>query len=191
MKTEKRCARAYGWQGSFSSSPKRNPCSTNRNGHARLTPQNRRHHRARVHLTWREASEPDIPLLAEWNHQLIRDEGHRNPMNAAQLAERMRGWLDGEYRAVLFSSERKTGGPVAYALYKQEPHLIYLRHFFVVRQRRRQGIGRAAVSILREQIWPRDVRLTVDVLCHNLGGVDFWRSVGYRDHCLTMEIMPR
>jgi len=31
----------------------------------------------------------------------------------------------------------------------------------------------------------------VDVLCGNTAGIDFWRSVGYRDYSLTMEIMPK
>jgi len=138
-------------------------------------------------LSWREASEDDLGLLADWNLQLIRDEQHRNPMTVGQLAERMRNWLKtGEYRAVVFSSD----APVCHAVFKQDAGLIHLRQFFVRRDRRRTGIGRAAVAILREQIWPRDVRLTVDVLCHNEGGVAFWRSVGYRDYNLTMEIMP-
>lgn len=138
-------------------------------------------------LSWRDASEADLGLLADWNLQLIRDERHRNPMNVEQLAERMRNWLKtGEYRAVVFSSD----APVCHAVFKQDAGLIHLRQFFVRRDRRRTGIGRAAVAILREQIWPRDVRLTVDVLCHNEGGVAFWRSVGYRDYNLTMEIMP-
>ena len=138
-------------------------------------------------LSWHEASEADLGLLADWNLQLIRDEKHRNPMTVEQLAERMRAWLkSGEYRAVVFSSD----GPVGHAVFKQDAGLIHLRQFFVRRDRRRTGIGRAAVAILREQIWPRDVRLTVDVLCHNEGGGAFWRSVGYRDYNLTMEIMP-
>ncbi len=143
-----------------------------------------------MHLTWREASEPDIPLLAAWNHQLIRDEGHRNPMTVTQLAERMRGWLHEDYRAVIFTAASPTPSACAYVLYKQEPQLIHVRHLFVARDRRRKGIGRAAFSLLREQVWPRDLRLTVDVLCQNQGGVEFWRSVGYRDYCLTLEIMP-
>jgi GNAT superfamily N-acetyltransferase len=139
-------------------------------------------------LSWREASESDIGLLADWNRQLIQDERHRNDMTVDQLAERMRNWLKkGEYRAILFSSDE----PVCHAVFRREPDLIHLRQFFVRRDRRRTGIGRAAVSILREQIWPRDVRLTVDVLCHNPGGVEFWRSVGYRDWNLTLEVMPR
>jgi GNAT superfamily N-acetyltransferase len=137
-------------------------------------------------LTWHLASEPDLPLLAEWNHQLIRDEGHRNPMSLSELEARMSAWLKSEYRAVVFSQER----PVAYALYRADSDGIYLRQLFVRRDKRREGIGRESVAILKEEIWPKDIRLTVDVLCDNTGAIEFWRSVGYRDYCLTMEIMP-
>lgn len=139
-----------------------------------------------MNLTWRKGSDADLGLLAEWNHQLIRDEGHRNPMTVPQLAERMQKWLQGEYRAVVFSIDE----PVGYGLFKRDEELIYLRQFFVRRDRRRTGIGRAAFSILREQIWPRSIRLTVDVLCQNHAAIAFWRSVGYRDYCLTLEIIP-
>jgi GNAT superfamily N-acetyltransferase len=138
-------------------------------------------------LSWRRASDPDLDLLAEWNHQLIRDEGHRNPMTVPQLAERMKGWLAGEYEAVVFSE----AAPVAYALYRREDGLIHLRQLFVRRDRRRAGVGRTAVGILRREVWPGSVRLTVDVLCGNRGAIAFWRSVGYRDYCLTLEIMPQ
>ena len=138
-------------------------------------------------LRWREATEADLGLLAEWNHHLIRDEGHRNPMTVAQLGERMKGWLQGEYRAAIFSLGDE---PVAYALYKREPEQIYLRQFFVRRDRRRAGLGRAAMATLREEIWPQGVRLTVEVLWANAGAVAFWRSAGYRDYALTLEIMP-
>jgi GNAT superfamily N-acetyltransferase len=139
-----------------------------------------------MNLSWREASEADVTLLAEWNHQLIRDEGHRNPMTNVELADRMKNWLRGEYRAVIFSDTE----PVAYALFKREDALLYLRHLFVRRDRRRAGIGRRAVQILRSEIWPSGIRLTVDVLCQNHAVIAFWRSVGYRDYCLTMEIIP-
>lgn len=138
-------------------------------------------------LTWRYGTEADLDLLAEWNHQLIHDEGHRNPMNMAQLAERMKAWLRGEYRAAIFE---RGAEPAAYALFRQDPDSIYLRQLFVRRDARRAGIGRAAMTILRGEIWPHDVRLTVEALCANLGAVEFWRSVGYRDHSLMLEIMP-
>lgn len=137
-------------------------------------------------LSWRGASDADLGLLAEWNHQLIRDEGHRNPMTVAQLSDRMKQWLLGDYCAVIFSTDE----PVAYALFTQGTEPLYLRQLFVHRDRRRAGIGRAAMKILREQVWPKDVRLTVEVLSSNHAGVAFWRSVGYRDYSLLLEILP-
>jgi GNAT superfamily N-acetyltransferase len=139
-----------------------------------------------MNLLWRYASDADLALIAEWNHQLIRDEGHRNSMTIEQLAERMKKWLQGEYQAVVFSDDE----PVGYALFKKEDSLIHLRQFFVRRDRRRVGIGRFAFDQLLREVWPSGVRLTVDVLCQNTGGVAFWRSVGYRDYCLSLEIMP-
>ncbi len=133
------------------------------------------------------AAAADLDLLAEWNHQLIRDEGHRNPMTVPELRERMYAWLDGEYRAVLFGPE---SDPLAYALYRESAAEIYLRQLFVRRDRRREGIGRAAMNILRNQVWPRGKRLTVEVLTANTRAVAFWHAMGYRDYTLTLEIMP-
>jgi predicted acetyltransferase len=132
------------------------------------------------------AEEADLDQLAEWNHQLIRDEGHRNPMTVAELRERMRGWLAGEYTAIIFEVDAE---PVAYALYRDELSQVYLRHFFVRRDRRRQGLGRQAIDMLR-RLWSPDKRLIVEVLTANRPGLAFWRAVGYQDYCLTLEILP-
>jgi hypothetical protein len=53
-------------------------------------------------MTFRPTTLEDYALLAELNHQLIRDEGHRNAMTVAELEQQMRGWLSGEYRAMVF-----------------------------------------------------------------------------------------
>ncbi len=108
-------------------------------------------------------------------------------MTVTELRDRMRGFLVGEYVAVIFEVSEQ---PVAYALYRESPTEIHLRQLFVVRNRRREGMGRKAVDILHNQIWPRDRRLTVEVLTDNQPAVAFWRSVGYRDYSLMLEIMP-
>jgi predicted acetyltransferase len=138
-------------------------------------------------MNFRRASFNDCALLAELNHQLIRDEGHRNPMSAPELEQRLRGWLASEYAAMIFE---KDGKVVAYALYREQPEEIYLRQFFVVRNQRRRGIGRQAMESLRAQIWPEHKRLTVDVLVKNTVAIAFWRSVGYKDYSLALEISP-
>jgi ribosomal protein S18 acetylase RimI-like enzyme len=141
-----------------------------------------------TNLTHRRATRADCRLLGALNHQLIQDEGHRNPMTEPQLAKRMRDWLArGDYVGELFE---QNGEVVAYALYRELADEIYLRHLFVVRNRRRRGIGRRAMGILMDQIWPRGKRLTLEVLCANTPGVAFWKALGYREYSLCLEIMP-
>ena len=139
-------------------------------------------------VTWRTATAPaDVPLLAAWNHRLIRDEGHRNPMTVPELARRMQGWLEAEYRAVIFSEAAEA---VGYAVYRQEADAIHLRHFFIRSESRRRGLGRAGFALLRREVWPPGLRLSVNVLCRNAPGTAFWRSLGFHDYCLTLEIVP-
>jgi len=79
---------------------------------------------------------------------------------------------------------------VAHALFREGPEEIYLRQLFVVRRRRRQGVGRRVVEILRSQPWPGTKRLTVEALVANQPAVAFWRAVGYTDYALTLERLP-
>jgi GNAT superfamily N-acetyltransferase len=135
-------------------------------------------------MEYRRANVADAPILAAMNGQLIRAEGHRNPMTLAELTTRMAGWLDGEYRAVLFEESEATAG---YALYRRDPEYVYLRQFYVVPELRRRGIGRAAIAWLRENAW-RCERVRLEVLVGNAPGIAFWRALGFKDYCLTLEL---
>lgn len=140
-------------------------------------------------MNYRIATLDDCPALAEWNHQLICDEGDRNPMDVAQLEERMREWLaSGGYTAVIFE---ENGEAVAYALFREDASEVYLRQLFVARHRRRQGIGRRVVEMLIAKIWAKEKRLTVAVLVKNQAAISFWRAVGFTDYSLHLEMMPR
>jgi GNAT superfamily N-acetyltransferase len=99
----------------------------------------------------RFATDSDLDLLAEWNHRLIRDEGHRNPMTVLELRDTMRGWLGGEYTAVIFGPQAE---PVAYALYRETATEVYLRQLFVRRDPRREGIGRGALDVCGDKYGP-------------------------------------
>jgi len=135
-------------------------------------------------LTYRFATHADLDLLADWNQQLISDEGHRNSMSLPQLRERMAGWLAGEYRAVIFQCDI---APVAYAVYKESDLEIYLRHFFVRRDKRRESIGSAAMALLIQKIWPHK-RLVVEVLHRNQAAFEFWQHIGYEPYSVCLEI---
>lgn len=108
-------------------------------------------------------------------------------MTVLELEQRMKNWLASEYAAILFEND---GEVVAYALYCEQPEEIYLRQLFVLRNQRRKGIGRQAMEILRSKIWPNIKRLTVGVLVQNEAAFAFWRSVGYKEYSLTLEILP-
>ena len=138
-------------------------------------------------LVPRRAVSSDADLLGILNEKLIQDEGHRNAMTVIELQQRMRDWLTGEYNAVLFENEM---GVVAYALFREEPALIYLRQLYVERNERRKGVGREAVQLLQRQFWNPKKRLTVDVLSHNTAAIAFWKKVGFQEYSLTLDIMP-
>lgn len=140
-------------------------------------------------MTCRLATLEDVELLAALNEQLIQDEGHRNELTRTQLTDRMRAWLQGEYRAVIFEEANEV---VAYALYcvgerSETDRFMFLRHFFVQRARRREGIGREAVRLLLTEVFPPNARVLLDVLYHNQGARKFWKKLGFTEHCLTFE----
>lgn len=136
-------------------------------------------------LTFRDATDSDVPMLAELNERLIRDEGHRNRMSRVELAERMRGWLSsGEYAAVLFEQD---GVPAGYTLFRREPDHVYLRQFYVVPDCRGSGVGRTAIDWLIANRWSGAGRIRLDVLVGNEPGHAFWKSVGFTEYCVTME----
>ena len=139
-------------------------------------------------MTWREATEADCPLLGVLNHQLVADEQHRSALGVAELTERMRGFLAGDYRAILFEER---GEVLAYALFHPfEDEELYLRQFFVVRGRRREGVGRRAMGILFAEVFPPDKRVVVTALSHNQRARDFWAEVGFDEYCVSFERRP-
>lgn len=135
-------------------------------------------------MEFRTATKSDAGTLARMNWQLIKDERHRNAMSLPELETRMADWLAGEYSAVLFM---EAGKPIGYALFRREPEYVYLRQFFVQSEHRRRGFGRAAIEWLHKHVWA-ERRVRIDVLIGNATGIAFWRAVGFRDYCLTMEL---
>jgi len=137
-------------------------------------------------LTLRFATVQDVAVLARLNEQLIEDEGHENPLRGQQLADRMRYWLETGYRAALGTLD---GQPACYALWRpDENEGIYLRQFFVARPFRRQGVGAAALRVLREDYWKPARQVRLDVLIGNQRGHAFWRATGFTDYSVIMRM---
>jgi GNAT superfamily N-acetyltransferase len=139
-------------------------------------------------MEFRYAAESDAPFLADINRQLIEDEWEGGGMSLEGLERRMRRWLaEDDYQAILF---QEGGETVAYALVSVDDDSAYIRHFFVLHEHRRGGVGRRAVELLLREIIPPHVRVTLDVLASNRAGHRFWRSVGLTDYAIRMERVP-
>lgn len=136
-----------------------------------------------MNISIQKADQIQVDQLAAMNKQLITDEGHRNPMNLEQLAERMRGWLRGEYCAYVAVVNGENAG---YCLFRDTGEYIYIRQLFVWKKFRRHGIGKTLVNWLAENTW-NGRKLRIDVLCNNATGIEFWRGIGFVDYCITME----
>jgi ribosomal protein S18 acetylase RimI-like enzyme len=143
-------------------------------------------------MEYRFASTDDIALLARMNRELTEDENHRNRSRPVSWFEqRMQGFLTGSYKAVLFERD---GRVLAYALYTDQTEhadAIYLRQIYVDRSCRRQGVGREAMKILLNEIWPRAKRITVGVLTGNQPAIDFYRAIGFQPYSMEMEFPAR
>ncbi|WP_239083968.1 GNAT family N-acetyltransferase [Asanoa ishikariensis] len=96
----------------------------------------------------------------------------------------MRRWISGDRYAVAIVD--RDGLPVAYAVWRNDEDGIYVRQFFVGRDHRRKGLGRAGFTALLERWGDKPVKL--DALVHNERGLAFWRALGFRDYSLILSL---
>ena len=147
-------------------------------------------------LTIRTARADDLLDLAQMNKRLIEDEGHRNPMSIPELEQRIRRWLQSDWRADLFlqSNIEDDTTLVGYALYQNRKDEytpdcpeVYLRQFFIERPHRGQGLGRLAIQMLFSTRFPPRCTVVVDVLAANQRGLRFWQQVGFQPYQTTLK----
>ena len=123
-----------------------------------------------------EAGVERVAELAELNRQLRDDEGYPDPMTHEQFVERMTNWLQDGYRSCLAC---QNGHTVGYCLFRETPRHYQLRHLFVVRERRRRGIGTALLDWMYAHVWSGKPVL-LEVFSHNAPAVAFYRAYGFR-----------
>jgi GNAT superfamily N-acetyltransferase len=141
-----------------------------------------------------KAGAKDADVLAQMSKLMIEDEGYEGRLSLPRLKTRMRDWLSsGEYEAVFFLDE--DGSRVGYALFQRREDAlffarrqVFLRHFFVARDRRRRRIGTMAFKALKDEFWAGARRVDLHVLIKNRRGVDFWRNLGFKEYQFGMDL---
>ena len=129
------------------------------------------------------AETTDAEALAKLNKHLIEDERHPNPMNIAELTERMQEWLATDYICYV---AKQNGSIVAYCLYRDDGGYYYMRQLYVDRAHRRKGIATQLLDWLYENVW-MDKTVRLDVLVHNEDAVAFYKRYGFRIGVFRME----
>ena len=128
----------------------------------------------------------EVDLLAQLNRQLDEDEPHPHPLPLSALSERMARWIgEGEYEVLLFRSGERV---IGYAAWRVEDRGAYLRHFLICRDQRRQGWGRAAMQLLRREVFPKDRPVQIETVIGNKAGIAFWHAIGFEEFGLSMEL---
>jgi ribosomal protein S18 acetylase RimI-like enzyme len=124
-----------------------------------------------------------VETLVALNKRLIEDERYPNSMNIEQLTDRMSGWLQAEYRGYLVMISDRVA---AYCLYRDDGGYYYLRHLYVDRDFRRQGIATQLLDWMYANIWT-DKKVRLDVLTHNQDAIAFYNRYGFQTRVLRME----
>lgn len=133
-------------------------------------------------LTITKCTLEDVGKLTVFNKCLIEDEQSDNQMDVADLEERMRGFLTGEYDAYFFM---ETEHIVGYALVKNSSKPLYLRQFYIDREYRKQHYGTKAFELLLEYLAVDSI--DIEVLSWNERGVGFWESCGFKERSRYMR----
>ena len=96
-------------------------------------------------LNLKIAGVEDYLELGLYNKILIESGGSVNDMNIADLQERMRQFIRTDYYAVFFEIN---GVRVGYTLVSKEKNPMFIRHFLILPQYRRNGYGLMAFKQL-------------------------------------------
>ena len=126
------------------------------------------------------------------NDRLVEDQGSQNPFSLTELENRFVDWLQTEEYQIdlIFEQEHIIG----YAVYQQrsdyyypDQQVIYVRHFYIEREYRNQGLGQAAFELLIEARFPKDIAIALDAVATNPIGQNFWIKLGFTPYFIAMK----
>ncbi|MGY4759691.1 N-acetyltransferase family protein [Paenibacillus caseinilyticus] len=103
-------------------------------------------------------------------------------MNLKQLKDRMRGFINTDYKAYTFEVDDEI---IGYALVNHIRKPLYLRQFFICRNCRRNGYGKLAFEKLLEVLDTRNI--DIEVMYWNNTGYAFWKSLGFKERSVYMR----
>ena len=71
--------------------------------------------------------------------------------------------------------------------YYPDQQVVYVRQFYIEREHRRRGLGRAAFHPLMQTRFPKGHAVTLDVVATNPAGQHFWLKLGFAPYFIAMK----
>ena len=139
----------------------------------------------------RGADERDLDRLATMNARLVIDQGSV-PWPLAQFRDRFAQWLkDGEWSVDVFLRDGRTVGYAAYQTqgdhYEPSQDVLFVRHFYIDRGCRGQGVGTAAFGVLAQTRFPEGLQVALEVVSTNPDGQRFWERMRFTPYFTSMK----
>lgn len=129
-----------------------------------------------------EATDENCIELACLNKQLNDDGGCNNNMSVVELEKRMHTFLLSGYKAIIFEAN---GVHIGYTLIEINRTPVFIRHFFIIGEYRRQGYGKAAFKKIINYL--KADELDLSVLISNSIGYKFWKECGLKPYEVLMR----
>jgi len=123
----------------------------------------------------KECTIEDVPLLAKLYKLFFEEEKSETNLHLPHLEERMRGYINSEFKAFLFLQDDKI---VGYTLCDISKTPVYLRQFFISREERRKGYGKQALAMVMDHLNIKDSN--IDAYHWDDSGSSFLKSVGIK-----------
>lgn len=140
----------------------------------------------------RAADRHDHAMLARMNLHLRQDEGIRQTLTLKDMETRFQRFhaVDGYTIEIFVLAD----GPVGFVTYRIEADdslkgvsRVYIRQFFITRDMRRTGLGRACLELLLEKRVSKPNTVRLEVLETNPNGLAFWMAAGFSGYSRIME----
>lgn len=143
-------------------------------------------------LDIRESDRADHAMLARMNLHLRQDEGIRATLTLKEMEARFARFQDIDgYSVEIFML---ANGPVGFVTYRIEADdsltgvsRVYIRQFFITRDMRRTGLGRACLELLLDKRVSKPNTVRLEVLETNPNGLAFWMAAGFSGYSRIME----
>ncbi len=135
---------------------------------------------------YRRAHAADLSILSQMNFEMAQLDGiDGEATTVEELTYRMSALLETDYSGVVIYQDDV---PVGYALYTVTPKHTFVRHFFIRKAYRGQGIGAKVFQDLLENEWKDAASIQIEVGSDNKGVRSFWESRGFRKTALRLAL---